>query len=152
MRIRPLLGSWTLVGLGVLALGLFVAPASGQRGGFRVVVNTANPVESMTGEQVARAFLKRTSTWAHGEPLEPVDQGSGAEVRARFSEDVFEKEVPWIKSFWQKQIFSGRAAPPPELASDAAVLAFVRSKAGAIGYVGTSTPLGPGVKAIELVP
>ena len=42
-----------------------------------------------------------------------------------------------IKTWWNQQIFAGKGVPPPELTSDAKVLAYVSANAGAIGYVST---------------
>lgn len=44
-------------------------------------------------------------------------------------------------AFLQQQIFSGRATPPAELASDAEVIAFVARTPGAIGYVSAGATL-----------
>jgi ABC-type phosphate transport system substrate-binding protein len=125
-------------------------PAAAQ-GTFVLVVHSSNPVEQVTADQVTDLFLKKTKSWSHGEAVEPVDQTASSAVRIAFSRQVLDKEVPWIKGFWQKQIFSGRATPPPELAGDAEVVQFVGRSAGAIGYVRAGTALGSQVKAVRLV-
>jgi hypothetical protein len=55
-----------------------------------------------------------------------------------------------VKSFWQRQIFSGSGVPPQERASDEEVLDFVRANPGAVGYVSSDTPNGAGVKVLEV--
>jgi hypothetical protein len=55
-----------------------------------------------------------------------------------------------VRAFWQQQIFSGRDVPPPELASDKEVMEFVKQHAGAVGYMSPTTPLGAGVKSIQV--
>ncbi len=47
-------------------------------------------------------------------------------------------------------IFSGTEAPPDILASDQAVLDYVRSHRTAIGYVSSDAELGDGVKELKL--
>jgi hypothetical protein len=47
----------------------------------------------------------------------------------------------------QQRIFAGRGLPPPELESDEAVLRYVRSRPGAVGYVSERAELG-GVKVL----
>ena len=56
-------------------------------------------------------------------------------VREAFSRHVHGKPARAIKQYWNQQIYAGRAVPPPELAGDAKVVAFVLANPGAIGYV-----------------
>ena len=56
-----------------------------------------------------------------------------------------------VKSYWQQQVFSGRAVPPPALDTDAAVLEFVRQHPYGVGYVSASTPLTSEVRVIVVV-
>jgi ABC-type phosphate transport system substrate-binding protein len=102
---------------------------------FRVIVHPDNPATSFTRDFVAEAFLKRTTRWGDGEALRPVDQRSTSTVRRKFSDSVLRRTVSAVKNFWQQRIFSGRDLPPPELESDEAVVSFVVSHKGAIGYV-----------------
>ena len=82
--------------------------------------------------------------------MEPADQAADSSVRSAFSMKVHGKSVGAVKSFWQRQFFSGRATPPPELSSDEEILSFVRSHPGAIGYVDAGVQVGSGVKAVRL--
>jgi hypothetical protein len=128
------------------ALGLLLAAWLGSRGftraeaqpappAYRVVTHPANPDSSVERKFLAHAFLKKATTWSDGETIHPVDLPGGSPVRRRFSEDVLERPVGAVRSYWQQLIFSGRALPPPELESDEAVLRYVSKHAGAVGYV-----------------
>jgi ABC-type phosphate transport system substrate-binding protein len=123
---------------------------SAQGRDFVVVVNAANPVNALTGDALSKLFLKKTARWGNGEDATPVDLSEGAAAREAFSQDVFHKSVDAIKSYWQSLIFSGRGVPPVELASDDAVLAYVRANSGAIGYVSAHAALGAGVRRVTL--
>lgn len=117
---------------------------------FVVVINESNPISSVNTDQLARCFMKELSTWSTGDPVVPVDQAASSPVREAFSKAIHGRDVAAVKSFWQRQIFSGSGVPPAELATDAEVLDFVRATPGAIGYVAASTPLGNGVKALPI--
>ena len=80
----------------------------------------------------------------------PVDLSANSPVREAFSLAIHERDVNAVKSYWQRQIFSGRGVPPPEKASDSEVLAFVRANPGAVGYVSSGTAVGSGVKVLEV--
>jgi len=136
-----------LIFAGLLAVA-FPSIAAGQ--GFKVVVNEANPSDSITAKELSRYFMKQTDTWAHGQPVMPVDREATSTTRHGFSKVIFGRDVGAIKSYWQRQIFSGRGVPPPEKTSDDEVLAFVRANPGAIGYVSSDVEIGFGIKVLEI--
>jgi ABC-type phosphate transport system substrate-binding protein len=115
-----------------------------------VIVNSANPVTTMRREQIARMFLREVPAWNNGEEILPVDQLERSPSRATFAREVEGQTVSSLKIYWQQRIFSGNESPPPERVSDADVLTYVRSNAGAIGYVVEGTDLGTGVKAVVI--
>jgi ABC-type phosphate transport system substrate-binding protein len=136
--------------VGVLGLVLTASAASAQDGGFKLVVHESNLKQSITRDEVARFFLKQVTSWPAGGAVIPVDQEMESSVRQAFSKALLKRDVRAIKRYWQAQIFSGRAVPAPEKESDAAVLAFVQSTEGSIGYVSSSTRLVNGVKEIKI--
>jgi ABC-type phosphate transport system substrate-binding protein len=115
-----------------------------------VVVNAANAASSMAKADLASLFLKRATKWPDGSPAVCVDQGESAAAREAFSKKVLGKSTSAVKAYWQHQIFSGHDLPPVEKSGDQAVLDFVRTTPGAVGYVSAGTSLGTGVKALSL--
>jgi ABC-type phosphate transport system substrate-binding protein len=134
----------------VLSLILTIAAANAGAATVKLVVNAANTVPSMSKAKAADLFLKRVTRWDNGRAVTPVDLSEKSSMRAAFSKEVLGKEVAWVKSYWQKMIFSGRATPPVELSSDGEVLDFVRNNPDAIGYVADATPLPAGVRALPI--
>jgi hypothetical protein len=108
---------------------------------FRVIVHPDNPASGFSRDFLTDAFLKRTTRWADGETLRPVDQRSTSAVRQRFSDSVLRRSIAAVKNYWQQRIFSGRDLPPPELDSDDAVVGYVMSHRGALGYVSGAAKL-----------
>jgi ABC-type phosphate transport system substrate-binding protein len=140
--------------LSLLALGALVALAVGTSGaapvGYRVIVNPANPTATLERKFLTDAFLKKATRWPGGESIRPVDQASDSVVRRRFTEEVLNRSVVAVKSYWQQLIFSGRAVPPPELDSDEEVRRYVAKYSGAIGYVsGGVEPSGVKVVTVK---
>jgi ABC-type phosphate transport system substrate-binding protein len=119
---------------------------------FKIVINEANTTTSITKANLSDCFMKQaaTYTWISGQPLIPIDQSASSQTRRAFSTEIHGRDVNAVKSHWQRQIFSGKAVPPQEKASDDEVLAFIRENPGAVGYVARSTVLGPGVKELEI--
>lgn len=131
-----------LAQLGLSALGLATArSARAQAETFVMVVHPSNPERSQSREFLADAFLKRTTRWPNGEAIKPVDLRADSRVRKAFSEGVLKRSVAAVRSYWQQRIFSGRGVPPPELESDEAVLRYVATHPGAVGYVSAEANL-----------
>lgn len=136
--------------LALLVLWVFGTLPARSLDTYVVVVHAKNATSSLPKEQVARLFMKKELRWPDGTKVEPVDRDPEAAVRSSFTRSVHGKDVAAIKSYWQRQLFSGRDTPPPELASDRAVLDYVASHPGAIGYVAADTTLPAGVRALGL--
>lgn len=109
---------------------------------YRLIAHPQTPVFTVDRRFVADAFLKKTVLWAHGVVIRPVDLRADSPVRKRFVEDVLGRTVAAVRNYWQQIIFAGRGVPPPELDSDAAVVEFVVSHPGAIGYVSDAANVG----------
>ncbi len=108
---------------------------------YRIIVNPSNPTKSVDRKFLADAFLKKVTRWAHGELIRPVDLNPDSPARNKFSDEVLQRSVAAIKSYWQQLVFSGRDLPPPELDTDEDVVKYVLKHSGAIGYVSGSANL-----------
>jgi len=118
-------------------------------GAYRVIVHPSNPVREIDRSFVAQAFLKKVIHWPSGVPIQPIDLEQRSPVRRRWSDEVLNRSVEAVKSYWQQMIFSGRGLPPPEVTSDEQVIDFVLHRAGAIGYVSADANLH-GVRALSV--
>ena len=126
------------------------ATQAAAQGAYKVVVNSANPTQSLRTDELSRLFLKKVTTWKGGGTVTLVELLESSPVREDFTRAIHRRAVPAVKSYWQQQIFSGRGVPPTERATDAEVLALVAASPHALGYVAASTPLGPGVKELTI--
>jgi ABC-type phosphate transport system substrate-binding protein len=133
----------------VVAMALLVtASAWAQSGGYKIVVNPSNPASSISREEVARIFLKKSTRFSDGRSASPVDLAVNSPVRENFSKSVLGKPASAVDAYWQQQIFSGRDIPPPQKSESAAV-SFVRSNENGIAYVSASADTA-GLKVITL--
>jgi ABC-type phosphate transport system substrate-binding protein len=132
------------------SLFLLLSVPRAQAAGVKVVVHTTNALDSITKAKVAELFLKRVTRWENGRAVTPVDQSEKNAARGVFTKEILGKEVLWVKSYWQKMIFSGRATPPAELSSDNEVLELIRTSTDAIGYVSDTATIPAGVKTLTV--
>ena len=114
---------------------------------FKVIVNENNSITSISKVDLSKIFLKKKSKWEDGSQANPVDLAGS--IKDAFSNAIHGKSAKAIKSYWQKQIFSGKSTPPSEVKSDAEVIAFVKSNPGSIGYVSPSADTA-GVKEVPV--
>lgn len=114
---------------------------------YKLIVHTSNPSTTVTSAQCQSIFMKKTRAWPNGVAIQVVDQVLDAPARAAFSTQVLKKAARSVKNLWQQAIFSGSAIPPPELATDHDVIAFVARTPGAVGYVGAGSATA-GVKVM----
>lgn len=114
--------------------------------GYRIVVNPTNPVSSLSRAQVSKLFLDK-GTWDDGGAVSPVDLLPTSPVREGFSKDLLGLPIPAAVDRMRETAKAAGVNPPPALATDREVLAYVRLKPGAIGYVS----LGADVSGVKVV-
>jgi hypothetical protein len=139
------------VGASILVATLTAAgQVLGQKVSYKLIVNSTNPISSVSRAALAQIFLKQVSEWPTGQSAQPVDLAGGTSVREDFSAVVLGRSVPAVRSYWQKQIFSSAAVPPVEKESDEEVISFVRANRGGVGYVSASTQLPVTIKVLRV--
>ena len=136
----------------VLCAGLgaaMFAPRVSAAQGFKVVVNPDVNLVDIGQASLSSLFLKKDRKFSTGIEAAPVDLSSGAAARGAFSKAVHGRPTNAVVKYWVQQVFSGKETPPISKDTDDAVVAYVKSTAGGIGYVseGAATP---GVKVLKL--
>lgn len=132
-----------------LALGFWPGVGAQERGAFRVIVHADNAAAELSRTTAGNFFLKKQGRWTDDNRVEPIDLEPDSPTREAFSRSVLRRDVRSVLRYWQRQIFSGFDVPPPEVASDAEVIAFVASHRGAIGYVSSNARL-EGVRELRI--
>ena len=119
-------------------------------GGYLVIVNAKNPIDSLTKAEVAGYFLKETVAWAGtGDKVFPIDLPMSNKMRGRFSQEVLGKKVQQIGSFWNKQRAKGMKKPK-SVKTDKKMVLKIGTFKGGIGYVKAGTKLTKKVKVITV--
>ncbi|MBI4865797.1 MAG: hypothetical protein HY816_02485 [Candidatus Wallbacteria bacterium] len=113
-----------------------------------VVAHPALPATDVRMEELSRIFLGRLQRLG-GLPVNPVNKEAGSPERALFDKRVHRMDDTAMKEHWLAARIKGEGQPPRSFQSDAAVLRYVSTVAGAIGYV--SFPLtAEGVKPLSI--
>lgn len=140
--------NFTVVVATTAIVGVVMSATVVAQDGYRVVVNPSNPVASLSRSQISKLFLEK-ATWDDGAVVSPVDLLPTSPVREGFSKDMLGLSVPAAVDRIREVSVASGGNPPPSLASDREVLAYVRLKPGAIGYVSLAADL-TGVKVIAV--
>lgn len=126
-------------------------PASAEPVPYVVIVNVDNPITVLDHTTLTNIFLRRLTHWPNGETIRPVDRADNSDLRKMFVSDIFNQSMGAVKTYWQQVIFSGNNVPPPELNSDEAVVRYVQTHRGAVGYI-SSVAASNAVKVITIKP
>lgn len=125
----------------LLTLGLLWA-TSGVAGGLLIIASPQVPVEKISLSQLADIYALKKTQWSNQVPMVPVNREASSDARDNFSDTVFKMSSQELSEFWNKLRFEGKHPPLTQI-SDHAVIGFVRSVPGAIGYVSADeTPTG----------
>ncbi len=118
-----------------------------------VIVPSTHPGETLSRSDLARIYQRRQRFWSNGAKIVPFNLVADHPVRQQFSLQIFNRTPEDMRDYWDTQYFQG-VSPPYALASEEAVIQFVASTPGAIGYVPASTINGISeqVKALILLP
>lgn len=138
----PQLWRRSLRGIVVVALLLVAAtvipPQIAQAGGdpIVVIVNGANPVETVSVSDLKKLFLSDRSKWDTGKSVAPVMVTAGAPERTAFLKQVCGMSDADLGKYFMQAAFTGKSATPPkEVTSAASVKSFVATSPGGIGFV-----------------
>jgi ABC-type phosphate transport system substrate-binding protein len=117
----------------LLIFGILSASLS-QAGGLLVIASPQVPDGAVSVKQLADIYALKKDFWANKVQVVPVNREATSAERERFSEAVFNMSPQELTEYWNRLSFQGEF-PPLIQTSDDAVLGFVRSVPGAIGYI-----------------
>jgi ABC-type phosphate transport system substrate-binding protein len=125
---------WSVTLVAVFALAFFLCSTIAQAESIAVIVNKNNPSEPLRQAVVAGMYHGETLHWPNGERIKLVNREISAPIRKQFYEHALNAT--------SDQVFYRQGTPVPVQSvierSDEAVVNFVTTIEGAIGYVSLS--------------
>jgi ABC-type phosphate transport system substrate-binding protein len=104
-----------------------------------VVITGPGEERHLSREAVSQIFMRKQNYWENGTRIQPVNLPANHPLRRAFSQVVLGHLPEELEEYWREMYFHG-VLPPHVLASEEAVILFVSSTPGAIGYVSTCYP------------
>jgi ABC-type phosphate transport system substrate-binding protein len=100
-----------------------------------VIVNKANPVSQISAIKLAQYYRGELALWGEGTKVIPVDLSERDPLAVRFTETILKMNMQTKQQMWTAKLLAGKGSPPMQYKDEAAVVSFVASEPGAIGYV-----------------
>lgn len=110
-----------------------------------VIVNPSVPETALSKKDLCNIYLGKKTSWSDGSKIKFVVLKG--DTHASFLKDYVGKTENQFKTFWKKQVFTGKGSPPKEFDSARAMIEYVAQTAGAIGYV----PAGTDVSKVKTI-
>lgn len=122
-----------------IAYGLFVAllfAGLPVRAGetLAIITAVANPLDTVSLDSLKLIYQRKNQMDAEGNRWIPLNLPASNPIRRSFSQGLFSMLPEEQEDYWNVQYFNGNS-PPKVMASEEAILRFVESTTGAIGYV-----------------
>jgi len=118
----------------MLVLEQAVLAQAPPRRGIAVIMSESSTVSFLSNEKLALIFKRKRNFWDNGERIQPVNLPPAHPLRRAFSQQVFGRSPEELDDYCRDMYFHG-VLPPFVLASEEAVIRFVATTPGAIGYV-----------------
>jgi ABC-type phosphate transport system substrate-binding protein len=119
----------------LLLLAAMLARGSNTAPPIAVIVGRGQaPPTQLSQTLIVGIFARKRQLWDDSSTIVPVNLPATHPLRRDFSLWVFKRTPEDMQDYWNDQYFHG-VLPPPVLGSEEAVLRFVASTPGSIGYV-----------------
>jgi len=99
-----------------------------------VIVHPSNS-QAIDQKAINKLFLGKVKSFPDGSTALPINQPAGSEIRTGFDGTVLNKTSSQVKAYWSQLLFTGKANPPKEVASDAEMKQLIASNPSTIGYI-----------------
>ena len=123
----------------LLVLVLAVPSAWATERPFAVITAPGVAEHRPSRESISLIFKRKQKYWENGTRIQPVNLPAAHPLRRAFSQSLLGKLPEEMEDYWREMYFHG-VLPPHVLESEEAVILFVSSTPGAIGYVSTCIP------------
>ncbi len=115
-------------------LGILLGAGMGHAQEIMIVANPAAPVSEISRDQLRDIFIGARTRFGNGSRAVPVLL-KGGPVHEVFLSRIVGDNPDEFRVRWRRAVFTGQGAMPKEFLSEAAVLDYVATTPGAIGYV-----------------
>jgi ABC-type phosphate transport system substrate-binding protein len=117
-----------------------------------VIVNTSNPLETISVSELQLIYKSQLKVWRH-QPLEirAVHLPRESSLKKIFIEEILNLSYLSLDRYFQAKLSSGKTLrPPPATKDEACAIAYVKKYEGAIAYV-SSTAASEDLEGVKII-
>ena len=114
----------------------------------KIIANPNVGASSVSVDELKGVYLATKTSLSDGSHVEPVLQKEGP-IHEAFLKEFVGKAGTALETYYRSLVFTGKAAMPRTIGSDADMVAYVAKTKGAIGYVSAGAA-SAGVKTLEV--
>ncbi len=129
----------------LLAFSIFSANIRAEE--IAVVVSSANPIDTLSRDDVINIFMGRYRQYANKTTANPIDNLA---IKDKFYKALVSKTLAEVNAYWAPLIFSGRTYPPSKAINANATLQALAENSLAISYI-NSAEVKPITKVVFLL-
>lgn len=118
----------------LITILLFITFLCNSNAQVAVVVNSNNPMDTISVDKLLEIYTLNTKSWEDGELITVVDLKTEEATKKEFLE-VLELSSSSLKKIRLKKLFTGKAKPPKALNSDSEIIEFISTNPGSVGYI-----------------
>jgi len=107
-----------------------------------VVIAHPSVSDNLDRKEISRIYLGKSKKFPNGKSVLPINLPEGNASRNAFNSNVLKKSADQMKSYWAKQVFTGKGRPPREESSAKEVIDLVKDNPSIIGYIDASAVTG----------
>jgi len=144
MRIKSLL----FILSGILSLALMISVPEAAQEDIYIIINPQIDVKNLGANMLKDIYTNNKTKWESGDKIYITLLKKGP-VHETFARQMIGMPPKELISLWKKVIFTGVGTPPKVVSTEEAMIRYVASKKGAIGYISGSTPV-QGVTAFKV--
>ena len=134
--------------LGVLILVLTSAvPVQAE---LLIIANPQAQITALHRQELRAIYLRRQKNWPNGLKIQLTMLDKDG-PRHHFCHTYLDKSPSQLERYWRHQLFRGTAAPPLQLATNAAVIDYISATPGALGFIDSNTAPPP-VTVLTILP
>ena len=114
-----------------------------------LVVNSQNPVVSVTPQEAKNIFLGKKNDWSNGRHILPILQ-ENTDITEEFTLAVMKRSVQQFKLYWRKMVFSGKSTPIVQVKNSQQLKKMLAENPGGIGYM-LESELDSSIKRLAVI-
>ncbi|HFD33399.1 MAG TPA: phosphate ABC transporter substrate-binding protein [Gammaproteobacteria bacterium] len=133
IRLKQMLGNLAvIIMLSFFTTGVVLAEVA-------IIANKGITVDSITPKEAKKIWLGKKKSMPGGGTIKLADLPVGNTARKDFYSSIVKKKEKQLKAYWAKITFTGKGYPPQVFDDEAAVVEWVASTPGAMGYVSSNS-------------